>query len=112
MAAISERSSASTRQSSRQDWTDYARVGPDDLAGRYLRRFWHPVYRSEDLKSGKTVPLKILNEDFTLYRGVSGRAYAVAFRCAHRRTQLNSGWVEGETIRCRYHGWRYDGTGQ
>ena len=32
--------------------------------------------------------------------------------CAHRGTQLSVGWVEGENVRCRYHGWMYDGTGQ
>ena len=36
----------------------------------------------------------------------------VAFRCAHRGTQLSVGWVEDDCIRCRYHGWRYDGSGQ
>ena len=25
---------------------------------------------------------------------------------------LQTGWVEGEQIRCMYHGWRYDGAGQ
>jgi 5,5'-dehydrodivanillate O-demethylase len=53
-----------------------------------------------------------MSEDFTLYRGASGQVYATAFRCAHRGTQLSTGWVEGETLRCRYHGWVYDGDGQ
>ncbi len=34
--------------SSSTDYTDFAHVGPATLAGRYLRRFWHPVYRSAD----------------------------------------------------------------
>jgi 5,5'-dehydrodivanillate O-demethylase len=38
--------------------------------------------------------------------------YLVDFRCAHRGTQLSIGWVEQECIRCFYHGWKYDGTGQ
>jgi 5,5'-dehydrodivanillate O-demethylase len=53
-----------------------------------------------------------MSEDLTLYRGTSGTPYVVDFRCAHRLTQLNTGWVEGENIRCRYHGWMYDGAGQ
>ena len=32
--------------------SDFAHVGPGTLAGRYLRRFWHPVYRSADLAPG------------------------------------------------------------
>jgi 5,5'-dehydrodivanillate O-demethylase len=36
----------------------------------------------------------------------------LAFRCAHRGSQLSTGWVEGDCIRCFYHGWKYDSTGQ
>ncbi len=88
------------------------RTGPDTPAGRYLRLFWQPVYRSEDLEPGQAVPLHILNERFTLYRGEAGAAHLVAFRCAHRGTQLSTGWVEGDCIRCLYHGWKYDKRGQ
>jgi hypothetical protein len=30
-----------------------AKTGPRTLAGRYMRRFWQPVHRSEDLKPGR-----------------------------------------------------------
>ncbi|HZT07410.1 MAG TPA: Rieske 2Fe-2S domain-containing protein [Chloroflexota bacterium] len=94
------------------DRTDFVHTGPGTLAGRYLRTFWQPVFRSQDLQSGKAAPIRVMSEDFTLYRGASGAAHALAFRCAHRGTQLSTGWVEGENIRCRYHGWVYDPTGQ
>ena len=85
---------------------------PGTPAGQYMRLFWHPVYVAENLKAGKAAPVRIMSEDFTLYRGEDGQAYAVASRCAHRATQLSVGWVEGNCIRCRYHGWKYDGSGQ
>ncbi len=91
---------------------DFVHTGPGTLAGRYLRMFWQPVYRAQDLGVGRAVPIRIMSENFTLYRGESGRPYMVEFRCAHRGTQLSTGWVEGDSIRCRYHGWRYEGTGQ
>jgi 5,5'-dehydrodivanillate O-demethylase len=105
-------SSDGTRSYTRKDWTDFVHTGPGTLAGRYLRRFWQPAFRSEDLQPGQAKPVKLMSEDFTLYRGESGQVYALAFRCAHRGTQLSTGWVEGETLRCRYHGWVYDGQGQ
>ncbi len=91
---------------------DLAPTGPDTVAGRYLRTFWQPVYRAQDLKAGVAVPIQIMNERLTLYRGESGAAHVVAFRCAHRGTQLSTGWVEDDCIRCVYHGWMYDGSGQ
>ena len=91
---------------------DYVPTGPDALAGRYFRMFWNPIARLEDIAPGTAKPIKILDEDFTLYRGESGEVYLVDFKCAHRGTQLSLGWVLGDTLRCRYHGWRYDGTGQ
>ena len=95
------------------DWReDFVHTGPDTLAGRYLRMFWHPVCRSDDLASGRTKPIRILGEDFTLYRGEGGTPHIVAFRCAHRGTQLSAGWVQGDDLRCYYHGWKYDASGQ
>ena len=94
------------------DWTDFVHTGPGTLAGRYLRTFWQPVLRSVDLRPGKAVPIRVMSEDLTLYRGQSGATHALVFRCAHRGTQLSTGWVEGDNIRCRYHGWTYDPSGQ
>lgn len=94
------------------DWRDLFHTGPGTLAGRFMRAFWQPVYRAEDLPRGKAKPIRIMGEDFTLYRGEAGVPHLVAFRCAHRRTQLSIGWVEGDNIRCRYHGWAYGPSGQ
>jgi 5,5'-dehydrodivanillate O-demethylase len=94
------------------DYTDFAHTGPGTLAGRYLRCFWQPVYRAEDLPLGHARPVLVLGEEFTLYRGEGGTPHLVAFRCAHRGTQLSTGWVEGDQLRCFYHGWKYDGAGQ
>jgi 5,5'-dehydrodivanillate O-demethylase len=87
-------------------------TGPGTLAGRYLRGFWQPVRVSDDLPPGRAKPVMLMGQEFTLYRGESGTPYAVGFRCAHRGTQLSTGWVEGDCIRCFYHGWMYDGAGQ
>ena len=87
-------------------------TGPGTLAGRYMRMFWQPIYIADRLKPGHALPIHVLGEKFTLYRGESGAPYVMDFRCAHRGTQLSVGWVEGECIRCFYHGWKYDGTGQ
>jgi len=93
-------------------WQDFVHTGPGTLAGQYLRAFWQPVFRAEDLGPGRATPLRVMSEDLTLYRGQDGAIHALASRCAHRGTQLSTGWVEGDNLRCRYHGWAYDPTGQ
>lgn len=93
-------------------YRDFAHVGPDTLAGRYMRTFWHPIFRSQDLLPGEARPIRILGEDLTLFRGESGAPHLVGFRCRHRGTQLSVGWVERDDIRCFYHGWKYDARGQ
>jgi 5,5'-dehydrodivanillate O-demethylase oxygenase subunit len=86
--------------------------GPDTWAGKYLRRFWHPVALADNLKVGRAKPIRVLGEDFTLYRGTTGLVHVIDFACAHRCTQLSVGTIEGDNIRCLYHGWMYDGSGQ
>src|SRR5918992_3734664 len=93
-------------------YVDFVHTGPNTLAGKFLRMFWQPVYCSHELPSGRAVPIRILGEDLTLYRGDGGSPHVVGFRCAHRRTQLSVGWVEGDCLRFFYHGWKYDGSGQ
>jgi 5,5'-dehydrodivanillate O-demethylase len=94
------------------EFEEFVHTGPGTLAGRYLRLFWQPICCAYELKLGQALPLKILGEEFTVYRGASGAPYLVGPRCAHRGTQLSIGTVEGECIRCFYHGWKYDGAGQ
>jgi nitrite reductase/ring-hydroxylating ferredoxin subunit len=87
-------------------------VGPGTPAGEILRRHWQPVAVSAKLAPRQTKPVRALAEDYTLYRGESGRPYLVAGRCPHRLTVLHAGWVEGESLRCMYHGWKFDQGGQ
>jgi 5,5'-dehydrodivanillate O-demethylase len=93
-------------------YADLEAVGPGTPAGRYLRMFWHPVMRAQDLAANHPKPLEILSEKFTIYRGADGAARITNARCPHRGALMSLGWVEGNGIRCRFHGWRFDGTGQ
>jgi 5,5'-dehydrodivanillate O-demethylase len=94
-----------------KDAVSIERTGPGTLAGRYLRMFWQPVCIASELLPGRPQPLRIMSESYTLYRGASGQPYLLAPVCPHRQTQLSLGWVEGENIRCFYHGWMFDGAG-
>lgn len=91
---------------------DFEHTGPSTPAGRLLRRYWHPVFISDDLKPGQAAPLKVMSQELTLYRGEDGVARILEGRCAHRGLLLSVGKIEGNCVRCRYHGWSFDGSGQ
>jgi 5,5'-dehydrodivanillate O-demethylase len=86
-------------------------VGPGTPMGELLRRYWHPVGCSE-FTTTKPQRIKVLGEELMIYRGESGKAVLTQLRCAHRSLAMDYGRVEGDSIRCPYHGWLYDATGQ
>ena len=89
----------------------FTRVGPGTPVGSFLRRYWHAVGCSE-LVTAKPQRVKVLGEELLLYRAGDGAPVLMELRCAHRRVALDYGRVEGDCIRCPYHGWLYDRTGQ
>lgn len=88
------------------------RVGPGTPCGELMRRYWHPVAASSQLPEPGTKLVRILGEDLVLYRDRSGGMGLVATQCAHRRAALIYGIPEETGLRCMYHGWLYDKTGQ
>jgi 5,5'-dehydrodivanillate O-demethylase oxygenase subunit len=90
---------------------DLVHTAPGTLAGQLLRSAWQPLSRSEDLLPGWAKRVQIMNQYVTLYRGEGGTAHVVQDRCPHRNTQLSIGWVEDDSLRCFYHGWKFKGDG-
>lgn len=84
---------------------------PGTIAGRYLRTFWQPVARSEDVLTERAYPVQIMSQWLNVYRGSTGTPHVTQLDCPHRLTRLSTGWVEGDAIRCRYHGWKYGAGG-
>jgi 5,5'-dehydrodivanillate O-demethylase len=91
---------------------DFARTGRGTPAGTLLRKSWQPAFIAADLKPGWIRTVRVMGEEIALYRSVAGNAHAVGARCAHRGLLLSTGMVDGEGIRCAYHGWKYDADGR
>jgi phenylpropionate dioxygenase-like ring-hydroxylating dioxygenase large terminal subunit len=86
-------------------------VGPGTPAGKMLRHYWFPVALTDEL-ADKPKSVQVLGEKLVLYRGQGGAPYLVAERCPHRGTSLVEGRINGDNIRCCYHGWLFDGKGR
>ena len=91
---------------------EFSAVENDAIAGRYVSKFWQPIGLLRDYKPGRAKRIKMLGSFYTLYRGETGTMQLVQDRCPHRGTSLAYGWVEDDSIRCRYHGWKFSADGQ
>ncbi len=85
-----------------------------DVAGearlyRAMRRFWHPVMYASELTDGPRRAV-LLEEPVVLVR-LGGAVRCFADLCVHRGTALSLGWIEGDELRCAYHGWTYGSDG-
>jgi 5,5'-dehydrodivanillate O-demethylase len=89
------------------------RVGPGTPCGALLRRYWQPACYVGELSADEpTKPVTIMGEDLVVYRLPDGGYACIEEHCAHRCTSLAYGFVERDGLRCAYHGWKYDATGQ
>ena len=87
-------------------------VGPGTPMGNLLRRYWQPISAAAALNDNPVKKIRVLGEDLTLYRDRSGTYGLVAERCPHRCVSLQYGIPESDGLRCAYHGWVFDATGQ
>jgi vanillate O-demethylase monooxygenase subunit len=78
---------------------------------KFLENYWYAAGWSEEITE---VPLarRILDRPVALFRTASGRAAAFDDCCPHRMVPLSRGRVEGESLRCGYHGLRFDCSGK
>ncbi|MBF6571078.1 MAG: Rieske 2Fe-2S domain-containing protein [Candidatus Binataceae bacterium] len=89
------------------------RVGPGTPCGELLRRYWHPLCPAAELTPEKPKKrIKVMGEDLVVLRTASGRYACIEEHCPHRGASLYYGFVEGDAIRCCYHGWKYELGGQ
>jgi len=88
------------------------RVGPGTPMGELMRRYWHPVAASSELDQNPVKPIRILGESLVLYRDRKGGLGLIDDTCPHRRISLLYGIPEEEGLRCPYHGWMFNATGQ
>jgi phthalate 4,5-dioxygenase oxygenase subunit len=89
------------------------RVGPATPMGRLMRHYWFPALKSAELKAdGDPVRFMLLGEKLIAFRDTAGRVGVMDYRCPHRCASLFLGRNEQGGIRCVYHGWKYDVTGQ
>ena len=89
-------------------------VGPGTPMGNLLRRYWVPALLSDELPTPDCTPVEVrlLAEDLVAFRDTEGRVGLVDGCCPHRGSGMFYGRNEESGLRCVYHGWKFDVTGQ
>ena len=97
-----------------QDRNDrMTRIGPGTPAGNWMRRYWQPVALSDELAGNRPLrPVRLLGQDFVLFRDEAGRLGFLDRDCPHRGADLAFGRLEDGGLRCVFHGWLFDTEGR
>jgi phenylpropionate dioxygenase-like ring-hydroxylating dioxygenase large terminal subunit len=90
------------------------RTNPGTPMGELFRRFWLPALLSDELPGPDCPPIRhrILGEDLVAFRDSDGRIAFLREACPHRKASLFLGRNEEGGLRCVYHGWKFDVSGQ
>src|SRR5882757_394018 len=89
-------------------------TGPGTPMGALFRSYWLPAMLASELPENGCPPVrvKLLSERLIAWRDGNGNYSLIDEFCAHRGTSLWVGRNEDDGLRCPYHGWKYDHTGQ
>ena len=96
------------------------RIGQGTPWGEMLRHYWHPVALMDefDPKLDPTMAIRpvkavrLLGQNLVLFKNAQGEFGLLDRDCPHRGADLAYGRNEGDGLRCPFHGWKFDVTGQ
>lgn len=74
-----------------------------------LAPFWYPIAFSRDVKD-QPIATKLLDQRLVVWRTSAGVSVANDI-CLHRGIPLSMGFVEGDNLICKYHGFHYSANG-
>ena len=74
---------------------------------------WYWVLKSKELKAGQVKPIKVMGRELIVYRGKEdGVVRIMDAYCLHMGAHLAEGRVEGNSIRCFFHHWKFSEEGK
>jgi len=65
------------------------------------------VASTGDLKPGENKVVYVNGTEVALFN-VDGEFFAISNTCLHRGGPLGEGFLEGDTVTCPWHGWRFN----
>ncbi|KAF8980751.1 hypothetical protein BGZ46_003750, partial [Entomortierella lignicola] len=73
---------------------------------------WYKLARSEEVKPGQVISVNGLGRAFAVFRGaVDQEVHVLDALCPHLGANMAiGGVVEGDAVKCPFHGWKFDGS--
>ena len=78
----------------------------------YLKNAWYVAGFSDDFPAGGLTTRTYLEVPLVFYRKADGALVAMEDRCCHRLAPLSLGQIEGDDLRCLYHGLKFAPSGK
>lgn len=78
----------------------------------FIRNCWYAAGWNRDFAPGALNAVSMLNQPIVIYRQQDGGPVALQDRCCHRFAPLSMGRIEGDCVRCMYHGLKFNPSGQ
>lgn len=98
---------------SREKNDEITLIGPGTPAGALMRRYWQPAALTVELDGNRpVVPVTLLGEKLVLFRDDDGKLGLIGRHCPHRGADMCFGRLEDNGLRCPFHGWHFDVSGQ
>ena len=96
------------------------RIGAGTPAGRLMRHYWQPVALVDEFNPAldprmairPVKAVRLLGQDLVLFKDAQGQYGLLDRDCPHRGADLAFGRHEGDGLRCPFHGWKFDVSGQ
>jgi phenylpropionate dioxygenase-like ring-hydroxylating dioxygenase large terminal subunit len=99
---------------SQKENEDLTQTDPGTIMGDVFRCYWIPALLSSELPESDGTPVRVtlLGEELVAFRDSNGAVGLLDEYCPHRAVSLALAANEECGLRCIYHGWKFDVSGQ
>ncbi len=78
----------------------------------FILNAWHVVATSSEVDGARPFAVRLASQSMVLFRTGDGRLVAMEDICPHRQAPLSLGRIEGNALRCMYHGLLFSAEGR
>lgn len=78
----------------------------------FIKNCWYVAAWCHEIDVQQMHAITIINQPVLVYRRDNGELTAMADECCHRHMPLSEGRLEGDDVRCMYHGLKFNAAGR